>query len=347
MATKKLLLSEFLPHSELMVDVHEITQPRYPVIDFHTHFGTTFAGDSFEAAYDTGAEVAKLQQMGVSRVVNLDGMNGELQARMRNKTADFSDFFITFGWVNVSSSESPLFAERVRSEIVAMHQHGIKGLKFFKEFGLHTRDRVGKRIAIDDARYKVIWDTAAELDLPILIHVADPPAFFKPIDRFNERYEELQRYPEWSFYNSGTFGFEQMMEMQQRLLQDNPNTTFVVAHAGSWGENLKWVGKCLDRYPNMYIDIAARISELGRQPNAAKKFFVKYQDRILFGTDGGPGNTGYKYYYRFLESDDDYFDYSAGPVPPQGRWKIYGIGLEDAILKKVYSSNAKKILKIV
>ena len=197
----------------------------------------------------------------------------------------------------------------------------------------------GRNIRIDDKRLAVIWDTARELKMPVLAHIADPEAFFDPVDQYNERYLELKAHPEWSYYNTGTYTFEELMEAQQNLLANNPDTTFIIAHVGSNSENLKFVGECLDKYPNMYIDIAARINELGRQPYSSRKFYIRYQDRILFGTDVYTHNLGYQYepYFRFLETWDEYIT--------GGMWPTYGIGLEDSILKKIYHDNAVKLIR--
>ena len=173
------------------------------------------------------------------------------------------------------------------------------------------------------------------------------PPSLKKLDNTNERYEELQVNPDWSFADKKFYGFEELMLMQDKVINDHPNTTFIVAHFGSYSENLSHVAKRLDKYPNMYIDTAARLAELGRQPYSSKSFFHKYQDRILFGTDLTPKDDyrAYYPYFRFFETQDEYFDYQCpGEMPGQGRWKIYGIDLPDEILKKIYYQNIAKIL---
>jgi predicted TIM-barrel fold metal-dependent hydrolase len=198
-----------------------------------------------------------------------------------------------------------------------------------------------------------MWEAAGALDMPVAIHVSDPEAFFLPTDRFNERYEELSAHPDWSFHGRDYPSNAELQEARNRVMQRHPRTKFVALHTAD-SENLPYVSECLDRYSNMYVDIAARIGELGRQPRMARKFFDKYQDRILFATDATPhgdetpqqifGNELYEIYYRFLETEDEYFDYAPAPVPPQGRWRIYGIGLPEQILKKVYHDNAARLL---
>ncbi len=345
-SANKLYLSEFIPKSQLVVEENLIQKPKFPVLDIHTHFGSLVLGDNYEKLYDTGAAVEKFKEFGVKKVVNLDGWWGEELDRMLAKTHPYEDFFITFGSVDVSKLDDSDFESYVRQILNESKEKGIQGLKFWKNISLEMKDRNGKYIPIDDPRLQVIWETAAELDLPVLIHIADPVAFFEPMDRSNERYEELQANPDWSFCKPQLYTFEELMDMQENLLANNPRTIFIVAHCGSYAENLGYVGRCLDRYPNMYIDIAARIAEIGRQPYTARKFFIKHQDRILFGTDATPLGINNAVDYRFLETWDEYFDYSNSPIPPQGRWKIYGIGLEDDVLEKIYYKNAEKVLKI-
>jgi predicted TIM-barrel fold metal-dependent hydrolase len=199
-----------------------------------------------------------------------------------------------------------------------------------------------------------MWDAAGQLNLPVAIHVSDPAAFFKPIDRFNERFEELNNHPDWSFHGKDFPSNEELLEARDRVIARHPKTKFIVLHVGNFAENLAHVSQRLDRFPNMNVEIGARIGELGRQPRTAAKFFDKYQDRILFGTDATPngfeypqqlyGDKLYQIYFRFLETEDEYFDYAPAKVPPQGRWRIYGIGLRDPILRKVYHANAERIL---
>jgi hypothetical protein len=191
--------------------------------------------------------------------------------------------------------------------------------------------------------------------MPVAIHTSDPEAFFTPIDRFNERFEELNEHPDWSFYGKDYPSDRELQEARFRVVARHPKTTFVVLHVGN-SENLAYVSENLRKYPNMFVEIGARIGELGRQPRTSRKFFEEFQDRILFGTDAVPNGTEfpqqvfgdalYEIYFRFLETEDEYFDYAPSRVPPQGRWRIYGLGLPDGILEKVYNANAKRVLGI-
>jgi predicted TIM-barrel fold metal-dependent hydrolase len=192
--------------------------------------------------------------------------------------------------------------------------------------------------------------------MPVAIHVSDPAAFFTPTDRFNERYEELNNHPDWSFYGKDFPSNAQILDARNRMMAKHPKTQFIVLHVGNFAEDLENVSQNLDRFPNMSVEIGARIGELGRQPRAARKFFERYQDRILFGTDAVPhgdefpqqvfNDKLYEIYFRFLETDDEYFDYAPARVPPQGRWRIYGVQLPDTILRKVYNQNAARLLGV-
>lgn len=342
--TKSLNLADFVPRSELVVERVNVTKPKFPVIDTHTHFGPLVLGPNYTERYDTAREVERFKEAGIKRVVNLEVVWGEELDRLLRKIHPYEEFITTFSSVDVTKMAEPKFESYVRSTLREAKEKGVRGLKFWKDLGLSLKDADDQYIAIDDPRLKVIWETAAEFGLIVLLHVADPVAFFRPIDQYNERIEELQRFPEWSFCHPALYTFEQLMRQQENLIRDNPFTTFIIAHGGSYSENLGCVSQWLEQYPNMYIDIAARLGEFGRQPYTARKFFEKHQDRILFGIDATAGYPlGYQPYFEFLETWNEYFDYSLSETPGQGRWKIYGIGLDDTILEKVYYKNAERL----
>lgn len=343
---KELLLKDYAPVNNLVVAQHDIQKPCCPVIDFHTHFGALVLGEDYPNLYDTAQVVASLKAHGVQRAVNLDGAFGAAQDKMLKKLEGFEDFFINFATPDLSLFEQPNFETYIYNFTKSCKERGFVGLKFWKTLGLQIKNARGHYIKATDPQFDVIWQAAAELRMIVLIHIADPVAFFSPIDRFNERYEELIQHPEWSFADKQFFSFAELMDMQQELIAANPNTTFVIAHCGSSAENLQFVSNMMDKYQNMYVDIADRIAELGRQPFTAKVFFEKYQDRILFGTDLiGPQKPRNPIYYRFLETQDEYFDYAYGDTITQGRWKIYGLGLDQTVLEKLYYKNAEKLLK--
>jgi predicted TIM-barrel fold metal-dependent hydrolase len=206
-------------------------------------------------------------------------------------------------------------------------------------------------VTVDDDRLAPMWRVAAELRLPVVIHIADPIAFFDPIDERNERTEELALHPDWHFWppmespdGPGFQGFDQLMAAFDRLLGRHPDVTFVGCHVGCASEDLGLVSQLLERHPNLYVDIAARIGELGRQPYSARSFMLRWSDRVLFGTDEAVDPAVCRIYYRFLETFDESFDYSPQAVPPQGRWRIHGLGLPDDVLRRVYNENARRVL---
>jgi predicted TIM-barrel fold metal-dependent hydrolase len=266
--------------------------------------------------------------------------------------------FYTFAEPAYSRFKEPNY-QRIQAETIERaHRDGARGLKILKTLGLYLRENTtsGALIKIDDPRFDPMWDICGQLNMPVAIHVSDPVAFFTPTDRFNERYEELNNHPDWSFYGGDFPSNKELLEARNRVLARHPKTQFIVLHVGNFSEDLQNVSDNLDRFPNMTVDTAARIGELGRQPRTSRKFFDKYQDRILFGTDATPhgdefpqqvfNDKLYEIYYRFLETEDEYFDYAPAEIPPQGRWRIYGIQLPDSILQKVYNGNASRLLNI-
>ena len=260
--------------------------------------------------------------------------------------------FVHIDWRGSAAAEDvanwdchrPDFARRIARQLAEAKAQGASGLKIFKSFGLQLKNPDGTLIAIDDPRWDTIWRACGELGMPVLMHTADPMAFFAPIDETNERWEELARHPDWSFHGDEFPTREALLAARNRVIARHPKTTFIGAHMANCAEDLAQVGRWLDQHPNLVVEIASRIGELGRQPYTARKFFEKYQDRILFGTDGPWPETRVRLYWRFLETSDEYFPYSEKPFPPQGFWRIYGIDLPDDVLKKVYYQNAARIV---
>ena len=258
----------------------------------------------------------------------------------------FPNRFQVFGgvnwekWLEIGASFPEWAASRLRLQAGL----GAKGLKIWKNFGLNVRDHQGNLVSVDDLRLDPIWQTAAELKLPVMIHVADPVAFFNPLDETNERWEELCANPDWQFPSPTFPEFNSILTGLANLVKRNSKTIFIGAHVGCYAENLEWVGALMDQCPNFYIDISARIGELGRQPYSSRRFFLKHAERILFGLDFGPDLESYRLAYRFLETDDEYFNYNVSEVPQQGRWYVYGLYLPDDVLQKIYHLNAGHIL---
>lgn len=361
-----LRLGEFEPRSMLHVPETEVTTARFPAIDFHSHLswsavglGPAPYGERMNLLAPVSSTLEVMDRKNIETMVNLTGGVGEgLVSVLEALDRAHPGRFLTFtepSWNAFTRSDFPTFqAEQIENA----HRMGAKGLKLTKNLGLYLRERVteGPLVAVDDLRFDPMWETAGGLGIPIAIHVSDPDAFFLPTDRFNERYEELAHHPDWSFHGKDFPSKESLLEARNRVFARHPHTQFVALHVGNRSEDLDYVASCLDRLPNMHVEIGARIGEIGRQPRGAKRFFDRYQDRILFGTDAVPpplgletpqqifGDELYEIYFRFLETADEHFDYAPAPVPPQGRWRIYGLDLEETILKKVYRDNAARLL---
>lgn len=341
----KLELSRFRPRPQVIRPASQILRPLYPAIDAHNHLGADFGGgwDSKPVA----ALVDRLDEVNIRAYVDLDGGWGEniVDARLRKFKEPYPDRFIIFGspeWRHWQS-DGPAFGERAAQRFRKQVQRGAQGLKIWKNFGLHVCDETGALVAVDDARLAPLWNAAGELGVPVLVHVGDPVAFFEPLDETNERLEELHAHPDWHFPADRFPAFMTIMEAFARLVRRHPRTTFIGAHVACYAENLGWVEALLDACPNLLIDFSQRIGEVGRRPYAARQFFTKFQDRILFGTDSGPDIAMYQTYFRFLESLDEYFDYNPAGPPNQGRWQIYGLGLDDHVLQKIYNTNAARL----
>lgn len=343
-----ILLHEFEPLSQLILPQTAVPRPRIPAIDAHNHLSELVGAGWDERPLSQLLD--QLDEAHITAYVDLDGGWGEaiLQRHLDHFKQGAPDRFFIFGgvdwdqWPRHGSQFAEWAAGRLRDQV----RWGAEGLKIWKPFGLHVKDPQGNLAAVDDARLDPIWQTAAELTIPVMIHVADPAAFFLPLDATNERWEELHAHPDWHFPSPPFPAFMDIMTQFENLVTRHPATTFIGAHVGCYAENLAWVGRMLDRCSNYYVDISARISELGRQPYSARRFFLKYSDRILFGTDAGPSPDVYRIYYRFLETDDEYFSYDGRAVPDQGRWAIYGLFLPDDVLQKVYRGNAQHVLNL-
>lgn len=327
-------LSEFHPRSMLVTPEHLPERGRFPVIDYHNHLD----------ALDPVEVLKVMDACGVEHIVNITMQVGEAALRMIDKyrNADRARFS-TIAWMDWSGVERSDFAAVTIERLERLVERGVIGLKFWKDLGLSVRDASGALLRVDDERLAPIFEKAAELKIPVMFHTADPAAFFLPIDAANERYEELAAHPDWGFYGA-QYSKDELLDQRDRVIARHPNTTFVAAHVAESGENLARVAALLDSHPNVYIDISARTPELGRQPYSARKFFLRFADRILFGSDLLPEIDMYRLYFRFLETADEYFEYPSH-ASRQGRWNIYGIDLPDDVLEKVYRTNALPLLK--
>jgi predicted TIM-barrel fold metal-dependent hydrolase len=340
-----MLLEDFRPKPSLVARRSHIVKPRFPVVDAHNHL---FEGFGDWTKRPLSELFALLDEAGVQQYWDLDGAWGEhiLEEHLDYFKAAAPERFAMFGGVDWSKwgEHGNRFGDWAAQRLRAQVSRGAQGLKVWKPFGLQVCDQHGELVAVDDPRLDAIWQTAGELKIPVTLHLADPVAFFEPVDGRNERWEELQGNPDWVFTSPPYPPFTAIMTGLANLVQRHPQTIFIGAHTGCYAENLGWVGEMIERCPNYYIDISARLGELGRQPYTARRFFIQHAGRILFGTDSGPSPEDYRLYYRFLESEDEYFNYNSGEVPGQGRWYIYGIHLPDDVLEKVYHRNAEKLI---
>ncbi len=349
---RRLYLDEFRPQSQLKAPEHILTQAKFPCVNVHTHPGRL--GDD---EIDEMVRVMDASNIAVS--VSLDGQAGprfsdhlqKLTKRHPNRFAVFVRMDYTGdgdpGKPATWSVNQPGFGLRMADQLSDAVKRGAVGLKLLKTLGLYLRDENGKLIKPDDRRFDPVWQRAGELGVPVLWHCADPIAFFQPTNEKNERWEELYRHPEWSFHGKDFPAHQELIDARNRVIARHPKTTFICAHMCDIPEDLAKLSGYLDRYPNMVVEIAARVAELGRQPYTARKFFLKHPDRILFGTDGVPPISELVPHWRFLETYDEYFPYEDNPFPPQGFWNIYGIGLPDDVLRKVYYENAERIIPTV
>jgi predicted TIM-barrel fold metal-dependent hydrolase len=359
-------IADYQPKSMLNVPETPVERARFPVIDIHTHL-------SFAAKGERGVPMTDARRYPVPPTELLPVMDRRNLRTMVNLTGGYGDGlrdaiqkfdrahpgrFITFTEPMWARAADPDYAKTQGAEIERAHRDGAKGLKVLKTLGLYLREKVtsGPLVKIDDRRFDPMWEACGAFKMPVAIHVSDPAAFFLTTDRFNERFEELNNHPDWSFHGSDFPSNAELLAARNRVMERHPRTQFIVLHVGNFAEDLANVSEAMDRYKNMSVEIGARIGELGRQPRTSRKFFDRFQDRILFGTDAVPlgkqtpqqifGDELYQIYFRFLETLDEYFDYAPAPVPPQGRWRIYGIGLPAAILRKVYNANAARLLGV-
>ncbi|MCO8120809.1 amidohydrolase [Stieleria sp. TO1_6] len=349
---RELLLRNFRPKSQLIVAQHPRSAAAMPVVDVHTHFHYKLR----ENQQELDDFVALMDRNHIAVCVSLDGRLGDqLDRHIKFLWTKYQDRFAIFAnvdWRGNAPIDEPAlwpchrpgFAERTAELLEQAAERGVSGLKLFKRFGLRYRNPDGTLIKIDDPRWDPIWAKCGELGLPIIIHTADPAAFFDPVDETNERWEELSRHPDWSFYGDEYPSRDELLAARNRMIQRHPKTQFIGAHIANSAEDLSTVAGWLDTYPNLWIEPASRIGELGRQPFTARDFLIRYQDRLLFGTDGPWPEARLRLYWRFFETHDESFAYSEKVPPPQGMWQIYGVDLPQEVLQKLYFANASRLI---
>ncbi len=329
-----LSFEEYNPTSTLVVPGKDIKKAKFPFIDVHGH--------QFRmASQDLSELIRAMDTLNEAIMVNLSGGTGDnIIAAVKNAREHYPNRFAVFANVDFKDVGSAGWTENAVKQFEQDVKNGARGLKVYKSLGMYNKDTDGNRVAIDDPRLDPIWAKCAELGVPVLIHSADPKSFWDDFDDDNERWLELKTHPRRKRSATDPAPWEQIMAEQHRMFKKHPKTTFINAHMGWYANDLGTLGKLLDELPNMNVGIGAIIAELGRQPRFAKAFFIKYQDRILFGKDSWVPEE-FPTYFRVLESDDEYFPYHK---KYHAFWPMYGLDLPDEVLKKVYYKNALRIV---
>jgi uncharacterized protein len=332
--TLKMDFEQYDPVSTLVVPEHKLTRSKFPFIDVHNH---QFSMPTM----DLGTLTREMDKLNMAVMVNLSGESGDAIVKSAKNIRDhYPDRFIVFANVNFTNVGEKDWGEKAAKQLEQDVKNGANGLKVYKNLGISVFDINGKRVAVDDPRLDPIWQKCAELKVPVLIHTADPRSFWDSLDIHNERWLELATHPNRKRGADNPEPFENLIEEQHRMFKRNPHTIFIAAHFGWLPNDLQRLSKLLDEMPNVNVEFGAVIAELGRQPRMARKFFEKYQDRILFGKDSWVPEE-YATYFRVLETEDEYFPYHK---KYHAFWRMYGIGLPDNILKKVYFKNALRII---
>lgn len=337
-ARSGLRLEEWRPESNFVVSKTAVPRAMFPAVDVHNHL--VFEGDRKTIA----ARVREMDAANVRTVVSLTGTRGEgLRRNIEELAERYPGRFIVCTQVDYRDIDDPAFLQRAARQLEKDYKVGARCLKILKELGLYLKDRSGRYVPVNDRRLDPVWAKAGEIGIPVMIHVGDPIAFFRPWDARNESYQGLLRRPQWWFYGEDHVGVkrfthEELMTQRNEVVERHPKTTFVGLHYASLSHDLRAVGALLDRYPNLSVEMGARNWALGKVPHSGRKFAIKYQDRILFGTDAGVSAKMYETWFRTLETDDDLVTSRSSPWAP-----IHGLSLPDEVLEKIYNGNAKKI----
>ncbi|MEP7278565.1 MAG: amidohydrolase family protein [Bacteroidota bacterium] len=322
------------PVSNLVVPEHQLSRAKFPFIDVHNHQWDM-------GSQDLGDLVTEMDKLNMAVMVNLSGGNGNGLSKMSaNIKSNFPRRFIVFANINFSGMGERGWTEKAIKQLEEDVKNGANGLKVFKDLGLSVKDNRGRRVTVDDERLDAVWTKAGQLGIPVIIHTADPKPFWDPVNEKNERWLEITTHPGRRRGPHNPVPWETLIEEQHSMFKKHPATSFIAAHFGWYPNDLTRLGLLLDAMPNVNVEFGAVIAELGRQPRAAKKFFEKYQDRIMFGKDSWVPSE-YATYFRVLETEDEYFPYHK---KYHAFWRMYGMGLSDVILKKIYYKNALRII---
>jgi predicted TIM-barrel fold metal-dependent hydrolase len=338
-------IEEYSPKSSLVVEENPRNSAKFPFVDVHSHQWKM-------PVMDFTNLIAEMDSLNMGYMINLSGsgfatfagnqnlMDISLTESLENiKKQGVSNRFGVFVNIDFNKIDDPDFGTNNVEIIKDAVKQGVIGLKVYKNLGLNLKDNSGERVRVDDKRLNPIWEICGELNIPVLIHSGEPSPFFDPIDKHNERWLHARQKPQ-SFRNSDEYpSFDEVMQEQYNMFKNNPNTIFINAHLGWYGNDLDKMSAQLDDLTNVYTEIGAVIAELGRQPIRARRFFIEHQDRVLFGKDTYK-KSEFDVYFRILETSDEYFDYYR---KRHAHWKMYGLNLPDSILKKLYYKNARKL----
>ncbi|HEX2806490.1 MAG TPA: amidohydrolase family protein [Kineosporiaceae bacterium] len=352
-----LRLRDWRPVAQVKAPSTTVSRPAVTCIDVHNHLGRWLSSDGDWLVKDVRELLDVMDTCGVETIVNLDGRWGEeLTANLERYDRAHPGRFITFAhfdWTALALPEPDRVTSALLTQLDDAAARGARGLKVWKDLGLTHRDAAGELVLPDDDRLRPVFAAAGERGLPVLIHTADPLAFFSPLDGHNERIDELGEQPSWWFGGAGGPTFERLIAALEGLVAAAPGTTFIGAHVGCYAEDLAWVARMLTTYPHFAVDIGGRIGELGRVPRGFRRLVEAHPRQVLFGTDAYPPCAeAYRLAYRFLETDDEAFGYapgcggSTGEVPPQGRWDISAAALPAALLPQLYAGNARRLLNL-
>jgi len=330
-------IEEYSPRSTLIVPETKLKRSKYPFVDVHNH--------QFDMPIkDLSKLVEEMDSLNMGFMVNLSGFRGlYLRKSLKNIRENAPNRFGLFLNIDFEAIDDADFKETQIALIDSAAAVGVMGLKVYKSLGLTSTDSMGNRIAINDPRLDPIWEACGDNKMPVLIHSGEPASFWEPKDKFNERWLELRQKPRRYRDPASNPSFEEVLAEQHDIFKKHPNTTFINAHLGWMGNDLDRLGTHLDTYPNVMTEIGAVLAELGRQPKRARRFFIDYQDRILFGKDSYKVSE-YNTYFRVLETDDEYFDYYR---KRHAHWKMYGLALPDTVLQKLYYKNALSLFPAI
>lgn len=339
----ELLLRDFRPVQMAKLEEHHPERFPVPAIDAHNRLGRN-AGGAWSVP-DVGALIAMMDAVNLGGVVNYGATWGDdLEANLDRYDRAYPGRFATFCALDWQETARAGWGDRLASSLQESLTRGAVGVGIWKDVGLRVRDESGALFFLDDKRLEPVWATVAEAGVPALVHMGDPPAFWRPLDGNNERYEELVAHPDWHFHGPEFPPLERLLESLERTVAANPGVTFIGAHVGCYAEDLAWVDRMLTTYPNFNIDIADRLNELGRKPRATRRLFLKHPTRILFGTDHGSDTRAFRRYLRFLATDDECFPYAEENPPPTGRWTISAIDLPEDVLSMAVAGNARRLI---